>query len=86
MLVPLFFGGGDYMGIASLVIAVISLFFGLLTRFFFWFGAMLSLIGVIFGWIGRKKGHRIATAGLVFSSLCLILNVLIVYVAWYMPV
>lgn len=74
------------MGIASIMVAVISLFFGLLTRFFFWFGAILSFIGVIFGWIGRKKSPRIATAGVVFSSICLILNILIVYIAWYMPV
>lgn len=73
------------MGIASLMIAVISLFFGLLTRFFLWFGAMLSMIGVLFGLIGRKKGHRLAKAGMVFSGICLILNVLIVYIAWYMP-
>lgn len=75
------------MGIASLVFATLSIFFGLLTRFFFCFGILLSAIGLAFGLIGRRKakGRRLATAGAIFSGICLILNALIVYIAWFMP-
>lgn len=86
---PFFMKEGDnkYMGIASLVFAVISLFMGLLTRFFFCLGPILSVVAILFGLAGRRKekGRRLATAGVIFSGICLVLNLLIVYIAWFMP-
>lgn len=70
------------MGVVSLVLGIISLIIG----FFFsglwgWLGAILAIIGIITGAIGRKDPEKkgLATAGLVCSIIgfifCIILYV-----------
>ena len=71
------------MGVASLVLGILSLLIGLFTAGSLgWFGAILALIGIILGAIGKKDVEKkgLATAGLVLSIIGLILC-LIFYIA-----
>lgn len=71
------------MGVASLVLGIISLVIGVFSSGLLgWAGAIMAIIGVILGALGRKKpeSRGIATAGLVCSIIGLVLCV-ILYVA-----
>lgn len=71
------------MGVASLVLGIISLVIGLFsTGSLGWLGAVLAIVGIILGALGRKDpdGKGIATGGLVCSIIGLVLCV-ILYVA-----
>ncbi len=70
------------MGVAALVLGIISLLFGLFGAGFQWVGAIVGLIGIILGAAGRKVPEKagIATAGLVCSIIGFILSI-ILYVA-----
>ena len=70
------------MGVASLVLGIISIILGLFTAGSLgWAGAIMGIIGIILGGLGRKNPDKkgIATAGLVCSIigtiLCLLLYI-----------
>ena len=69
------------MGVASLVLGIISVVLAVLFSGFCWLAAILGLIGIVLGTSARKKGQDgVATAGLVLSIIGLILG-LLMYVA-----
>ena len=69
------------MGVASLVLGIISVVLAVLFSGFCWLAAILGLIGIVLGTSARKKGQGgVATAGLVLSIIGLILG-LLMYVA-----
>lgn len=71
------------MGIASLVLGILSLVIGLVSAGSFgWLGAILAIVGIILGALGRKDPVKkgIATGGLVCSIIGLVLC-LILYIA-----
>lgn len=71
------------MGVASLVLGIISLIIGIFSSGMLgWLGAILAIVGIILGAVGRKnvESKGIATAGLVCSIIGLILC-LILYIA-----
>ncbi len=71
------------MGIASLVLGIIAIVIGIVSAGLFgWLGAILAIIGIILGAVGRKNPEKsgISTAGLVCSIIGLILC-LIFYLA-----
>lgn len=67
------------MGVASLVLGILSLLIGLFSAGSLgWLGAIMALVGVILGAIGKKNVEKkgLATAGLVCSIIGLILCLL----------
>lgn len=70
------------MGVASLVLGIISLVCGLFLTGFQWIGAIVGLVGIILGAAGKKNPENkgIATAGMVCSIIGFVLCV-ILYVA-----
>ena len=71
------------MGVAALVLGIVSLLIGIFTGGALgWVGAILAIIGIILGALGRKNAEKkgIATAGLVCSIIGLVLC-LIFYIA-----
>lgn len=69
------------MGVASLVLGIISVVLAVLFSGFGWLAAILGLVGIILGSSARKKGQGgVATAGFVLSIIGLILG-LLMYVA-----
>ena len=71
------------MGVASLVLGISSLVLGVFSAGSLgWLGAILALLGIIFGALGRKniQGKGMATAGLVCSIIGIVFC-LITYIA-----
>ena len=71
------------MGVASLVLGIISLVIGVFSSGALgWLGAILAVVGIVFGAMGRKNPDKkgIATAGLVCSIIGLVLCLLL-YIA-----
>lgn len=71
------------MGIASLVLGIIAVIIGLFSAGSLgWAGAIMAIIGIILGALGRKEPEKsgIATAGMVLSIIGLVLY-LILYIA-----
>lgn len=70
------------MGIASLVLGIVSLVCGCFLPGLQWIGSIAGLIGIILGALGRKNSEKkgIATAGLVCSIIGFVLST-IFYVA-----
>lgn len=71
------------IGVASLVLGIISILIGLFTSGLFgWVGAILAILGIILGAMGRKDPEKkgLATAGLVCSIIGLVIC-LITYIA-----
>ena len=71
------------MGVASLVLGIISLLIAIFTvGVYGWVAGIIGIIGIILGALGRKneKGRGLATAGLVCSIIGLVLC-LILYIA-----
>lgn len=71
------------MGVASLVLGILSLLIGLFSSGLLgWLGAIMAIIGIILGALGRKNPENkgISTAGLVCSIIGLVLC-LILYIA-----
>lgn len=65
------------MGIASLVLGIISILIGLCSSGWLgWLGAILGIIGIICGAQGKKQFEQqgISTAGLVCSIVGLVLS------------
>ena len=71
------------MGVASLVLGIISLVIGLFSAGSLgWFGAILAILGIILGAVGKKNAEKkgMAQAGLVLSIIGLVLCLLL-YIA-----
>lgn len=68
------------MGIASLILGIISLIWGLLLPWTKWIGAVIALIGIVLGALGRKDPAKkgIATGGLVCSIIGLVLCLIVI--------
>lgn len=66
------------MGVASLVLGIIALIIGIFLTGFQWVGAIVGLIGIILGALGRKNPEKkgIATAGMVCSIIGFILCII----------
>ena len=65
------------MGVASLVLGIISLVIAVFVPAIGWVGSLIALIGVILGAVAKKRGAKgAATAGLVMSIIALALGVL----------
>ena len=65
------------MGVASLVLGIISVVLAVLFSGFGWLAALLGLVGIILGSVARKQGQGgVATAGFVLSIIGLILGLL----------
>jgi vacuolar-type H+-ATPase subunit I/STV1 len=66
------------MGVASLVLGIISIVCGIFTSNFKWIGALLGLIGIILGAQDRKNVEKrgIATAGMVCSIIGFVLCII----------
>lgn len=68
------------MGIASLVLGIVSLVCGCFLPGLQWIGSIAGLIGIILGALGRKNSEKkgIATAGLVLFNhrFCAVYNFL----------
>lgn len=67
------------MGIASLVLGIIALVF-IFFPYLGWLGCILGIVGIILGAIGKKKGAKCATGGLVCSIIAVAID-LGVYIA-----
>lgn len=71
------------MAVASLVLGIISLVIGVFSAGSLgWFGAILAIVGIILGAMGRKDEEKkgMATAGLVCSIIGAVLC-LLMYIA-----
>lgn len=70
------------MGVASLVLGIISIIIGLFSAGALgWFGAILGILGIIFGAVAKKNASSgVATGGLVCSIIGTVLSLLL-YVA-----
>lgn len=67
------------MGIASLVLGIIGLVFSIIPGFW-WLGITLGVVGIVLGAIGKKKGAKNASAGLVLSIIAVALG-FVLYIA-----
>ncbi|MEE1028155.1 MAG: hypothetical protein UH211_05690 [Agathobacter sp.] len=68
------------MGVASLVLGILAIIIGVFSSGLFgWLGAIIAIIGIILGAVGRKNpdSKGIATGGLVCSIIGLILCLLL---------
>lgn len=70
------------MAVASLVLGIISIVCGLFLMGYQWIGAILGIIGIILGSLGKKDPEKkgMATAGLICSIVGLVLCLLL-YIA-----
>lgn len=69
------------MGVASLVLGIISVVIAVFLNAWGWLAAIIGIIGAILGAVAKKKGQGgPATAGLVLSIIGIILG-LILYIA-----
>ena len=62
------------MGIASLVLGIISVVWSCFGGT--WLSALLGLVGIILGAVGKKNNASCATAGLVLSIIGTVLGLL----------
>lgn len=69
------------MGVASLVLGILSVILAVVFSGFGWLAAILGLVGIILASVAKKKcPDGMATAGLVLSIIGLVLG-LLMYVA-----
>lgn len=69
------------MGVASLILGIVSVVLALFFSGFGWLASILGLVGIILGAIARKQAKTgVATAGLVLSIIGLVLGMLL-YIA-----
>ncbi len=66
------------MGVASLVLGIIAIVCGIFLAGFQWVGAIVGVIGIILGALGRKVPEKkgISTAGLVCSIIGFVLCII----------
>ena len=62
------------MGIAALVLGIISIVWACFGGT--WLSALLGIVGIILGAVGKKKNANCATAGLVLSIIGTVLSLL----------
>lgn len=67
------------MGVASLILGIIALILSIFGTGFQWVGAIVGLIGIILGALGRKDPEKkgIATAGLVCSIIGFVFSIIL---------
>ena len=67
------------MGVAALVIGIISLIISIFFAGLNWLGVILGIIGIILGAMGRKDPAKkgVATAGLVLSIIAVALGIIL---------
>lgn len=67
------------MGVASLVLGIISIVCGIFLSGFQWVGAIAGVIGIVLGALGRKVPEKqgISTAGLVCSIIGFVLCIIL---------
>lgn len=65
------------MGIAALVLGIISVVIAAFFPWAGWIGVILGVIGIILGALGKKSGAKCATGGLVLSIIGTSLAVLL---------
>ena len=69
------------MGVASLILGIVSVVIGAFFSAFGWVAAITGIVGIILGALARKNGQGgVATAGLVLSIIGLCLG-MILYIA-----
>ncbi len=70
------------MGVAALVLGIISLVCSIFLAGVQWIGAIVGVIGIVLGALGRKdpEKHGIATAGMICSIIGFVLSI-ILYIA-----
>lgn len=70
------------MAVGALVLGILSLVFAFFVVGFQWVGALIALVGIVLGAMGRRDPMRagLATAGLVCSIIGLIFSLLL-YIA-----
>lgn len=69
------------MGVASLVLGILSVILAVVFSGFGWLAAILGLVGIILASVAKKKGpDGMAIAGLVLSIIGMVLG-LLMYVA-----
>ena len=73
---------GSIVGIAALVLGIISLLLAVFSGGFAWVGTILGIIGIVLAVKGRKDPEQrsMATAGLVLSIIGTVLS-LVVFIA-----
>ncbi len=66
------------MGVCSLVLGIIAIVCSFFLPGLNWLGAVLGIIGIIFGALGRKNVEKkgLATAGLVLSIIATVLGLI----------
>lgn len=65
------------MGVASLVLGIIAIVISIFFAGFNWLGAVLGIVGIVLGALGRKGEKRgAATAGLVLSIIAFALGLI----------
>ena len=58
------------MGVAALVLGIVSVIIAVVFPFFGWFGILTGVVGIILGAMAKKKGQTgVATAGLVLAII-----------------
>ena len=57
------------MGVAALVLGIISVLFAVIMPYHGWLAVILGVIGIILGALGKKKNAKCATAGLVLAII-----------------
>jgi len=57
------------MGIASLVLGILSVIIAAFFSYVGWAGMIMGIIGIILGALGKKNGAKCATGGLVLSII-----------------
>lgn len=74
--------GGYEMGVASLVLGIVSVVIGVIFPAAGWIGAIIAILGIILGAVGKKNAEKkgVAQAGLVLSIIGLVLCLLL-YIA-----
>ena len=67
------------MGVASLVLGIVSIVIAVFLSGFAWVGSIIGVIGIILGALARKDPEKkgVATAGLVLSIIGVVLGVLL---------
>lgn len=65
------------MGIAALVLGIISVVIATFFSWAGWIGVILGVVGIILGALGKKNGAKCATGGLVLSIIGTSLAVLL---------
>ena len=67
------------MGVASLVLGIISLVCAIFFAGFQWVGAIVGIIGIVLGALGRKDPEKkgMATAGMVCSIIGFVLSIIL---------